>query len=474
MSHASYPPLKEDQVPDFILNDQDWLAHIRLAEDKLAELEPFLKAERSRIFNMCCKKVGEEGAAEVAGEVIREFLAQIQIALYVEMDVSRIKESAAYKYHNPSAWFTRAAMHGLKDFLRKQSRRRKTVKYIHELPPPRFDDGSNDTGERSVVDGLNPSVHTSPWRNWERCILDREQRDSDRAFVKHYRAALARLSLPRVRAWVLCNDKFLRPEEAEKLLKLKSVRSAKAAWPEGMPIKEAARLLRCAEGTVSSNVSRARVDLRRELADLDPLKAARAPLPKGHGFLSSAFGVRGSVKQIVFPNTSLTGPMPIRVWAGAIVSARPVTDVIAEYARAIRRPLPLPSSPGPVSEDSQESHNHGRRNRVNLPFPKGLKRISYQCGSYMKGCRNCGDKKRIRTKSGRRKTVYQSGYAVFRAYSPNETRWTFWCYECGARDQQCWANCKGELGRPAVIRPRSQILYKIPGKEHPTTIISPS
>lgn len=101
----------------------------------------------------------------------------------------------------------------------------------------------------------------------------------------------------------------MQPEEAEKLLKLKSARAAKAAFPDGMPIKEAAQLLRCAEGTVSSNVSRARDALRRELADLDPLQASRAPVRKWHEFLGT-FGVRGSLEQIVFAITPFLGPSP--------------------------------------------------------------------------------------------------------------------------------------------------------------------
>jgi hypothetical protein len=87
----------------------------------------------------------------------------------------------------------------------------------------------------------------------------------------------------------------------------------------------------------------------------------------------------------------------------------------------------------------------------------------------MKGCRNCGEKRQIRTKSGRRKTIYKSGYAVFRAYAPNETGWTFWCYECGAKDEQCWANCYSELGFAALIRPKSELVYKTQ-KKNPVTI----
>jgi len=461
LSAESYPPIDAEQVPDFILNDPGWLAHVELAEAKLAELDPFLKAEYSRILDLCRKKTGDEGAADVAEEVICEFLLQIQIALYVEMDAPRIRESAAYKFRNPGAWLTRAAMYGVKDFLKKQWRRRKNFRYIHELPVAPFDDGNGDDFDRNVIERSHKSIHSTTLRNPERYLLDREQRASNRAFVKHYRAALPLLSLPRLRAWVLCNDKFLQPEEAEKLLKLKSARAAKAAWPEGMPIKEAARLLRCAEGTVSSNISRARDDLRRELADLDPLKASRAPVGKWREFLSGPFGVRGSLEQIVFAITPLLGPLPAKVSAGPTLQTRPASDIIIDYARAICRPLLIPINPQPLSEPAPEIEYHPGSRRANLPFPKGLKRIAYRCGSYMKGCLNCGEKLRIRTKSGRRKTVYKSGYAVFRAYAPSETGWTFWCYECGARDRQCWANCKAELGLAAVIRPKSQFVYKI-------------
>lgn len=87
----------------------------------------------------------------------------------------------------------------------------------------------------------------------------------------------------------------------------------------------------------------------------------------------------------------------------------------------------------------------------------------------MKGCRNCGEKKRIRTKNGRKKTVYTSGYAVFRSYTPSATGWTFWCYECGGKDELCWENCHAELGFAALIRPKSELVYKTQ-KKNPVTI----
>jgi hypothetical protein len=106
-----YPAVEHGRVPVFILNDPDWFAHIALAEAKVAELEPFLEAQYFRILGLCWKKTGdEEAAADIARKAIHEFRDQIDITLYVEMDASRIRESAAYKYRSPAAWLTRAAL----------------------------------------------------------------------------------------------------------------------------------------------------------------------------------------------------------------------------------------------------------------------------------------------------------------------------------------------------------------------------
>jgi RNA polymerase sigma factor (sigma-70 family) len=434
---------------------EDGLAEMAAVAPKMAELEPFVKAQYPLILNLCQKRTGHaEEATDVAQASISKFLKEMFI--YVRSrGAASVNYPAWHKFRNPEAWLTRIVMNALKDFSKTKSRRLKNCHYFHELPLSRKATVDGDITEGEVIDDPRKSGDRTPWSNPESRMLRLEQQAADRAFVTAYRAVLPRLSLPRLRAWILCNDEFLQPDEAEKLLKLKSALAAKAAWPKGMPIKEAARLLRCAEGTVSSNVSRARDDLRRELADVDPLKASRAPVRKWHEFLGSPFGVRGSLEQIVFAITPFLGPLPVTVSAGPVIPARSASDLMIDYADAIRRPLPIPSN---HSEPAQEiEHNSGPR-RANLPFPRGLKRIAYRCGSYMKGCRNCGEKRQIRTKSGRRKTIYKSGYAVFRAYAPNETGWTFWCYECGAKDEQCWANCYAELGFAALIRPKSELV----------------
>ena len=359
----------------------------------MAELGPFVKAQYPLILRLCRKRIGHaEEATDVAQASISKFLKEIYI--YVRgRGAASMKYPAWHKFRNPDAWLTRIVMNTLKDFFKTKSRRLKNCPYFHELQLSRKNSVDGDGTERDVIDDPRKSVDRTPWSNPESRMLRLEQQAADRAFVTAYRAVLPRLSLPRLRAWVLCNDEFLQPDEAEKLLKLKSARAAKAAWPRGMPIKEAARLLRCAEGTVSSNVSRAREDLGRELADLDPLKASRAPVRKWHEFLGGSFGVRGSLEQIVFAITPLLGPLPVTVSAGPVVPARSASDLIIDYARAIRRPLPIPTHRELVSEPAQVIECNNGAKRGNLPFPKGLKKISYRCASYMKGCRNCGETK---------------------------------------------------------------------------------
>ena len=73
--------------------------------------------------------------------------------------------------------------------------------------------------------------------------------------------------------------------------------------------------------------------------------------------------------------------------------------------------------------------NHSRRWRES--------KIYYKIGSYFKGCQNCGEKEII--KLGERSVVrYLSGYQVMRSYKPWVVGWTYWCYECGAKDAKCW------------------------------------
>lgn len=70
-------------------------------------------------------------------------------------------------------------------------------------------------------------------------------------------------------------------------------------------------------------------------------------------------------------------------------------------------------------------------------------RMMYKVGGFFKGCKNCGEQGEhpITGKRG-----YLTGHEVYRSISPSDVGWTFWCWDCGAKDLDCWAeNAQGTV-----------------------------
>jgi hypothetical protein len=82
-----------------------------------------------------------------------------------------------------------------------------------------------------------------------------------------------------------------------------------------------------------------------------------------------------------------------------------------------------------------------------------MKKMCYKVGSVFKGCHNCGEFEYI-GESDRKK--YSSGFMVFRSYHPAGTKWTYWCWECGAKDQQAWENAE-DIGQDAIRGTRDAV-----------------
>jgi hypothetical protein len=83
------------------------------------------------------------------------------------------------------------------------------------------------------------------------------------------------------------------------------------------------------------------------------------------------------------------------------------------------------------------------------------RRTYYRVGSFMKGCANCGETELVELPNGKEVLRYTSGFQVFRSYDPKWVGWTWWCYECGAKDLKCWSPdplgmVEAELGKPPV------------------------
>jgi hypothetical protein len=82
-------------------------------------------------------------------------------------------------------------------------------------------------------------------------------------------------------------------------------------------------------------------------------------------------------------------------------------------------------------------------------------KVYYKVGSYFKGCCHCGETEEIELPSGKIQVRYLSGHNVFRAYDPQWTKWTFYCWDCSAKDLQCWeedsiGSVAAQLGKPAI------------------------
>lgn len=85
--------------------------------------------------------------------------------------------------------------------------------------------------------------------------------------------------------------------------------------------------------------------------------------------------------------------------------------------------------------------------------------VMYKVGSPMKGCKHCGD---IQEDEETGKKRYLSGFQVFRAYRPWETKWTFKCWECGSTDLNCWENdalglVAAEIGKEPIVGARDAV-----------------
>ena len=84
-------------------------------------------------------------------------------------------------------------------------------------------------------------------------------------------------------------------------------------------------------------------------------------------------------------------------------------------------------------------------------------KVMYKVGSFFKGCSNCGETKEVEVgNSGRVVLRFLTGTQVFRAYQPSWTKWTYWCWECGAKDLQCWSGAI-DIGMDAIVGARGAV-----------------
>ena len=85
------------------------------------------------------------------------------------------------------------------------------------------------------------------------------------------------------------------------------------------------------------------------------------------------------------------------------------------------------------------------------------RKTMYRVGSFFKGCDHCGETEEVEIgNSGRTVLRYLSGYQVFRAYQPKASGFTYYCYECSAKDLTCWPNAL-DIGMDAIVGSRDSV-----------------
>jgi hypothetical protein len=85
------------------------------------------------------------------------------------------------------------------------------------------------------------------------------------------------------------------------------------------------------------------------------------------------------------------------------------------------------------------------------------RKVMYKVGSYFQGCANCGETVEVEVgSSGRMVLRFLSGYQVYRAYQPKASGFTYYCYECSAKDLACWPNAL-DIGMDAIVGTRDSV-----------------
>ena len=85
------------------------------------------------------------------------------------------------------------------------------------------------------------------------------------------------------------------------------------------------------------------------------------------------------------------------------------------------------------------------------------RKTMYRVGSFFKGCDHCGETEEVEIgNSGRTVLRYLSGLQVFRAYQPSASGFTYWCWDCGAKDLKCWDGAL-DIGQDAIVGSRDSV-----------------
>lgn len=83
----------------------------------------------------------------------------------------------------------------------------------------------------------------------------------------------------------------------------------------------------------------------------------------------------------------------------------------------------------------------------------------FKIGSTFKGCRHCGITEWREMPNGNEKEFWTTGTNVYRSYLPQAIGWTYWCWDCGAKDEPVWDNAI-DIGLEPILGARDVVMKK--------------
>ena len=288
---------------------------------------------------MCRRAINDWTATQdLARDIVQNVFQQFSLTIRKGLWLGDLR-----RFRKPEAWFTHVARNEIASFKREQARRwhgerprrlgsktgsstkvRFAFRYAHELPKlPRIEDedGLKMDAFVSAVDCAFVNRRRSP-----------EEFTFDREIVQRYLTALGRLPTSQRVAFVLYKDVLLQPEEQALVLGvdkqlLEKIRNG--SRPD-LRIGDIAALLGRRSGTLSSDLTRAKAALRKDLLNLRWRPPTALPIPKRpREFLVGFSGHRGSIRsfRVRMEDCGTLKPSPLSLCAGDLEYVRRISDL---------------------------------------------------------------------------------------------------------------------------------------------------
>jgi RNA polymerase sigma factor (sigma-70 family) len=342
--NLSVPPDIPPDILELILRESNAL-ETKIAA-RISDFGPLVERQYPLLLKLCRKATHDP---DLATELVHHVFSKFFRLIWNDMWVGDLR-----KFTTPEAWFTHAARNAIADVRRERSRRKHGERpkrngdstgsqklrfgyhYAYELPQIEDEDGLQLDVIQCAVESVFVIAQRSP-----------EERVFDREILMRYLTALCQLTPLQRAVYILYQDELLQPEEQYQLLSLDAratriLVETTRARPH-LRLADVASLLGRKEGTLSSELTRAKVRLQVELSDLRWRKPRELAVPKwSREFLVGFSGHSGSLRSLQL-GLEERAMLSLPSW---VICARD-----KEYVRAMPWPTPQHESLCPPKQE---------------------------------------------------------------------------------------------------------------------------